>query len=245
MIGAPAVHSLKFLYVLREVYGTISGGGEKNMIDTVIFDMDGTLLDTLEDLKDAVNVGLAEGGYPERTLEEIRSFVGNGVWKLMEHAVPDGTAEADIKKCLDAFKRFYAEHWQDKTKPYVGILFLLDHLKAAGIKIGVISNKYEEAVLQLCKDYFPGRFDAARGEREGVPRKPAPDGIFSMLEELDSAKENTVYVGDSEVDMATAKNAGLAAIGVTWGFRDRELLQKEGADYLIDAPEELLQVIRK
>ena len=148
------------------------------MIDTVIFDMDGTLLDTLEDLKDAVNEGLSVKGYPARSLEEIRQFVGNGVGVLLRNAVPEGTSEADMEVCLEAFKAHYAKHWQDKTKPYDGILQLLADLKASGKKTAVISNKYDEAVVQLCKDYFPELFDAARGERAGVPRKPAPDGIL-------------------------------------------------------------------
>lgn len=213
------------------------------MIDTVIFDMDGTLLDTLEDLADAVNEGLAVCGYPARTLEEIRRFVGNGVRQLMIEAVPEGTSEADMETCLAAFKEYYAKHWQDKTVPYKGILELLSELKKRGIKTAVISNKYDQAVLRLCKDYFPGSFDVARGEREGVPRKPAPDGIYAILEELRSEKKNAVYVGDSEVDMATAQNAGLTSVGVTWGFRDRQLLEEKRADYIIDQPEELLEIV--
>lgn len=214
------------------------------MIDTVIFDMDGTLLDTLEDLKDAVNEGLSVKGYPARSLEEIRQFVGNGVGVLLRNAVPEGTSEADMEVCLEAFKAHYAKHWQDKTKPYDGILQLLADLKASGKKTAVISNKYDEPVVQLCKDYFPELFDAARGERAGVPRKPAPDGIYSILEELGSVKEHAVYVGDSEVDMETAKNAGLVSVGVTWGFRDRELLEEKGADYIIESPAQLLEIVK-
>lgn len=210
------------------------------MIDTVIFDMDGTLLDTLDDLTDAVNAALAACGYPLRTKEEVRFFVGNGVGRLMKEAVPEGTSETDLEDCLQAFKAHYAQHWQDKTVPYEGIKELLTDLKARGIKLAVISNKYEQAVLQLCRDYFPGSFDTARGERAGVPRKPAPDAIYAILEELGTEKEKALYVGDSEVDMATAKNAGLTAVGVTWGFRDRQLLLERGADYIIDQPSELL-----
>lgn len=214
------------------------------MIDTVIFDMDGTLLDTLEDLRDAVNEGLSVKGYPPRSLSEIRQFVGNGVGVLLRKAVPEGTSEKDMEVCLEAFKAHYAKHWQDKTKPYEGILKLLEDLRASGKKTAVISNKYDEAVVQLCKDYFPGLFDAARGERAGVPRKPAPDGIYSILEELGAAKEQAVYVGDSEVDMETAKNAGLVSVGVTWGFRDRELLEEKRANYIIESPAQLLEVIK-
>lgn len=215
------------------------------MIDTVIFDMDGTLLDTLEDLADAVNQGLAARKYPARTLDEVRHFVGNGVRKLMIEAVPEGASEEDLEECLAAFKAYYAKHWQDKTVPYEGITELLAALKREGLKTAVISNKYEQAVLRLCKDYFPGSFDSAHGEREGVPRKPAPDGIYAILEELGASKKNAVYVGDSEVDMATAKNAGLVSVGVTWGFRDRQLLEEKGADHIIDRPKELLAIVGK
>ena len=213
------------------------------MIDTVIFDMDGTLLDTLEDLTDATNVGLAHGGYPARTLEEIRRFVGNGVHTLMVKALPQEASKADVEHCLTAFKEYYAQHWQDKTAPYAGIVPLLAELRRRGIKTAVISNKYEQAVVELCRDYFPGSFDAIRGEREGVPRKPAPEGIYSILDELGAEKRSTVYVGDSEVDMATAKNAGLKSVGVTWGFRSRALLEEKGADHIIDEPQQLLDVI--
>lgn len=214
-------------------------------INTVIFDMDGTLLDTLEDLADAVNAALTSFGYPKRSLEEVRTFVGNGVGKLMADAVPEKTGEKELALCLAAFKEHYALHWQDKTAPYEGILPLLKELKKRGIKTAVISNKYEAAVLQLCRDYFPGSFDTARGEREGVPRKPEPDGVYAILEELGVKKQQAVYVGDSEVDMATACNAGLVSVGVTWGFRDRPILEEKGADYIIDRPEDLLKVIEK
>lgn len=215
------------------------------MINTVIFDMDGTLLDTLEDLADAVNAALSSCGYPERKLEEVRDFVGNGVKVLMMKSAPDGISEAELEQCLNVFKEYYALHWQDKTAPYNGILPLLSVLKHKGIKTAVISNKYERAVLELCRDYFPGRFDAARGERSGAPRKPEPDAVYDVLEELGSEKKHAIYVGDSEVDMATARNAGLISVGVTWGFRDRKVLSEQGADYIIDQPGQLLEVIEQ
>lgn len=214
-------------------------------INTVIFDMDGTLLDTLEDLADAVNAALASCGYPQRSLEEVRSFVGNGVGRLIADAVPEKTGEKELELCLAAFKEHYALHWQDKTAPYEGVLPLLKELKNRQIRTAVISNKYEAAVLQLCRDYFPGSFDTARGEREGVPRKPEPDAVYAILEELGVPKQQAVYVGDSEVDMATARNAGLISVGVTWGFRDKHLLKERGADYIIDRPEDLLRVIEQ
>lgn len=213
------------------------------MINTVIFDMDGTLLDTIEDLADATNAGLKACGYPDRSLDEIKSYVGNGVGVLIEKALPEGAPKEDMEKCLSVFKEYYALHWKDKTAPYEGILLLLDQLKQRGIKTAVISNKYDQAVTELARDYFPGKFDVTWGERPGVPRKPAPDAIYAILDKLGAQKEQAVYVGDSEVDMATARNAGLASVGVTWGFRDRQLLEKEGAVYIIDQPQELLEII--
>lgn len=213
------------------------------MIDTIIFDMDGTLLDTLEDLTDAVNAAMIACRFPFRTKEEIRSMVGNGVGRLIEEAAPAGCGAEELEQCMKAFKDYYARHWQDKTAPYRGIKPLLEELKERGISLAVISNKYEKAVLQLCRDYFPGSFDTARGEREGVPRKPAPDAVYAILEELGKGRENALYVGDSEVDMATAKNAGLTAVGVAWGFRDRQLLLEKGADRVIDEPAQLLELI--
>ena len=213
------------------------------MIDTVIFDLDGTLLNTLEDLTDATNTALIQHGYPQRTLPEIRQFVGSGVYLLIQRAVPKGTPELDVQMCLSAFKAAYKENWKDKTQPYEGVVPLLADLRQRGIKIAVISNKYDKAVLELCRDYFPGSFGVVRGEREGIPKKPAPDGIYAILKELGSKKAETVYVGDSEVDMATAQNAGLTSVGVTWGFRDRALLQERGADYIIDEPKQLLDII--
>lgn len=213
------------------------------MINTIIFDMDGTLLDTLDDLTDAVNAAMISCGFPIKTKEEIRLLVGNGVGKLITGAAPSGTPEEKLEKCLSCFKEYYTNHWQDKTIPYKGIKPLLTDLRNRGIKTAVISNKYEKAVLQLCEDYFPDSFDTARGEREGVPRKPAPDAVWAILEELGSEKDQALYIGDSEVDMETAKNAGLTAVGVTWGFRDRQILLERGADYIIEQPEKLLELL--
>lgn len=215
------------------------------MIEAIIFDMDGTLLDTLEDLTDAVNAGLAFGGYPARTLEEVRMFVGNGVRNLMLRAVPEDTPESETDKCLRAFKEYYEQHGQDKTKPYEGIQELLTALRRDKIKTAVLSNKYDAAVLELCREYFPGNFDAARGQREGVPLKPAPDSVFSILEELETDNKCTIYVGDSDVDMKTAQNAKLTSVGVTWGFRSRNVLEEKGANYIIDHPKELLNLVKR
>lgn len=210
----------------------------------VIFDLDGTLLDTLEDLKNAVNYALNTCGYPERTYKEVQAFVGNGVKSLIRRAVPKETNEADTEYCLSLFREFYALHSQDNTKPYEGISELLNNLRASGVKIAVVSNKFDQAVKYLCRDYFEDMIDIAVGESENIPKKPAPDSVLSVLRLLDVEKEEGIYVGDSEVDIMTARNAGVKSVGVTWGFRDRQLLVDKKADYIIDSPYELLDIIK-
>lgn len=208
--------------------------------NTVIFDMDGTLLDTLEDLTDSVNYALNKFGYPLRTLNEIRSFVGNGVKVLMNLSVPNGTSAEDTAKCLEIYRKNYSENMQNKTRPYEGINNLLKNLKEKGIKLAIVSNKYDSAVKALCKDYYHEFIQVAIGESQGVAKKPAPDSVYAALEQLGSSEEEAIYVGDSDVDVHTAHNAGLKCIGVTWGFRNRDILNAEGADFIIDKPEELL-----
>lgn len=210
------------------------------MIKTVIFDLDGTLLNTLEDLKEAANFALSEFGYPKRSLEEIRCFVGNGVRKLIERAVPE--ACENIDECLCIFKKNYSENMCNNTVPYNGILKILKDLQDNGIKIGVVSNKFDSAVKELCKKYFGNLVDIAVGQSDDVPKKPAPEGVFKVMKELGAEKISTVYIGDSEVDVQTAKNSGLPCIGVTWGFRNKNDLQ--GADYIIDNPCDIISVIR-
>ncbi|HIT93328.1 MAG TPA: HAD family hydrolase [Candidatus Stercorousia faecigallinarum] len=210
------------------------------MIKTVIFDLDGTLLNTLEDLKDAANFALSEFGYPKRSLEEIRCFVGNGVRKLIERAVPE--ACENIDECLCIFKKNYSENMCNNTVPYNGILKILKDLQNKGVKIGVVSNKFDSAVKELCKKYFGNLVDIAVGQSDDVPKKPAPEGVFKVMKELGAEKISTVYIGDSEVDVQTAKNSGLPCIGVTWGFRNKNDLQ--GADYIIDNPCDIISVIR-
>lgn len=211
--------------------------------DTIIFDLDGTLLDTLEDLANAVNVALEANGYPKRTLEEVRCFVGNGVRNLMERAVPDGTSAEMIEESLKVFKDYYAAHSQVMTKPYPGIMELLQSLKNDGFKISVLSNKYDAAVKSLCNKYFSGLIDLPVGERPGIAKKPAPDGIFDVMKALNIEAARTLYIGDSEVDVKTSKNAGLTFVGVTWGFRDRSVLEENFAEYIIDSPEELRAIL--
>lgn len=211
--------------------------------NTIVFDMDGTLLNTLEDLTDSVNYALQACGYTERTLDEIQCFVGNGVRVLMNRAVPAGTSEEDIIKCLTIYREHYSKNMQHKTRPYDGINELLKSLKEKGIKLAIVSNKYDSAVKALCKDYFQDYIRIAIGESPEVVKKPAPDSVFTALEQLGAVKDEALYVGDSEVDVQTARNAGLKCIGVTWGFRDREVLATEGADIIIDKPLELLDYL--
>lgn len=205
----------------------------------VIFDLDGTLLDTLDDLADAVNWALAEEQLPLRTREEVRAFVGNGIRNLIERAVPAGTEVAQTDRVFAGFKARYAGHCADKTRPYPGILELLARLRAEGIRTAVVSNKADFAVQTLCRDYFPGLVDCAVGERAGIPKKPAPDSVQEVLRALKISREQAVYVGDSEVDVVTARNAGMDGILVLWGFRDRQTLERAGAKTFAATAEEL------
>lgn len=210
--------------------------------DAVIFDLDGTLLDTLDDLMAATNYALARMGFPTRSRKEVEAFVGNGVAKLMERAAPAGTSRADIARALDIFKPYYALHSKDKTAPYPGIPETLEALRARGCKLAVVSNKFDAAVKTLAQDYFPGLMDMAAGENEagGVPKKPDPTMVLQTLQALGCAPERAVYVGDSDVDLQTAKNSALPCISVTWGFRDKPFLLEHGASVFADTPEELL-----
>lgn len=210
--------------------------------NTVIFDLDGTLLNTLEDLGDSVNHALKSFGYLERTYEEVRCFVGNGIKELMFKAVPKGTDEETALKCLQVFKDHYKTNMQHKTAPYNGIIELLETLKSNGFKLGIVSNKYDFGVKNLNKYYFKDLIPVAIGECEGVRRKPAPDTVLTAMKELNAQKESTLYVGDSGSDMITAQNAGVKGVGVTWGFRDAKSLKESGADFLVDSPAQLLDI---
>lgn len=212
------------------------------MIKTVIFDLDGTLLNTLEDLKDSANYALVQFGFPQRSLEEVRHFVGNGVQKLIERAVPAICDKETCKKCLAVFKEHYSQNMYNHTAPYMGILDVLKKLRQNEIKIGVVSNKFDFAVKELCKKYFTDLVDVAIGQADDVPKKPAPDGVFKAMKELRAEKSLTVYIGDSEVDVQTAKNSELPCIGVTWGFRDEKDL--DGANVIVNSPEKLIEAIR-
>ena len=206
----------------------------------ILWDLDGTLLDTLEDLADGVNHALREFGYPERTVEEVRRFVGNGARRLITLAVPEG---ADPKPVFEEFRAYYDTHCQIKTKPYDGIPEVLEALAVLGEKypMAVVSNKPDSAVKPLCEQYFPGLY--ARGESADCPRKPAADMVYKAMEAI--GVDRCVYVGDSEVDVLTAKNAGVPCLSVLWGFRDRDMIQAAGGTDFCESTGELVQKIEE
>ena len=211
----------------------------------VIFDLDGTLLDTLDDLCNSVNYSLRTNNFPERSLAEVRTFVGNGIRLLIERSVPEGTSKELIDKTFECFKTYYAVHCNDKTKTYPGVMDMLKELKKNGYKIAVLSNKAQYAVTKLCNIYFNNLLDDAVGARENVAKKPSPDALYICAENNNINLNNVIYVGDSDVDVATANNAGVRGIAVTWGFKSRELLIKCGAENLADNTDELLQILLK
>ncbi len=207
---------------------------------TYIFDLDGTLLDTLLDLANAVNFALKEKGYPERTTDEIRSFIGNGINMLIKRSVPTGTSETDYTQTLDIFRRYYLEHIADYTKPYDGIIDVVNELKSAGCKVAVVSNKAHEAAQAVVKSFFGDIFDEVFGKMDKFPSKPEPDSLFFTIKALESEAEDCIYIGDSDVDVLTAHNAGLPCIGVTWGNRNEDVLIASGAEYIARVPKEIL-----
>lgn len=213
--------------------------------DAVVFDLDGTLLNTLDDLAAAVNAALENAGLPKRTREEVRRFVGNGVVKLSQRVVPDGTCEEEREKVLQFFKVYYSEHARDLTRPYPGILEMLDKLRESGIRMAIVSNKFQSATEELSAYYFGDRIMVAAGENEaeGIRKKPAPDMVFSALEKLGSDLDHSIYIGDSEVDAQTAAAAGMDCMLVSWGFRERALLETFHPVFLADRPEQIWQYI--
>lgn len=210
--------------------------------NTYIFDLDGTLLDTLTDLAASTNYALRTHGMSEHTIDEVRRFVGNGVRKLMERAVPDGTDNPLFDEAFATFRQYYMEHSLDTTRPYEGVPEMLAALKAKGCHLAVVSNKMMAATQELCRHFFPETIEVAIGENEaeGIRKKPAPDTVIAALRQLGVGEEGAVYVGDSDVDIATARNSNLPCISVLWGFRDRDFLLQHGASTLISAPKELL-----
>lgn len=208
-----------------------------------IFDMDGTILNTIEDLADTMNYCLKKHGMPQRSLSEIKSFVGNGIRRLIELAVPEGTDAIVSADIYAGFIQYYKEHCAIKTRPYEGITELLQTLRYNGILTAVVSNKADYAVHMLCKDYFDGLFDYCIGDREGIRRKPHPDSVFSVMKHFNVNPDEAVYIGDSEVDYQTAVNAGIDLIMVSWGFREEAYLREIGADIIIHEPYEILKAM--
>lgn len=213
--------------------------------DTILFDLDGTILDTLRDLHASVNFALRRQNKPERSLDEVRAFVGNGVRMLMVRAFPGGSEAPGFEEALQDFRGHYAVHCRELTRPYAQIPELLNELRSRGFRMAVVSNKTDAEVKSLCREFFGGMFQTAIGEREGVRRKPAPDTVFQALKELGSEAGSTLYVGDSDIDLATARNAMLDCVSVTWGFRSAEQLRQAGAKTLIDAPLQLLELLEE
>lgn len=205
-----------------------------------IFDLDGTTLNTIEDLAISLNYALEKSDFPKRSLTEVLSFVGNGIQKLIERGVPDGTSYEKTKAVFDDFTVHYKEHCADNTRPYDGIIDMLNTLKNKGYLLATVSNKADYAVQILCRDYFPGLFDAVAGEKPEIRKKPAPDTVNIILEKLNIRREDAVYIGDSEVDIATAKNANMDCISVDWGFRTREQLIEAGAAKIVSSPNEII-----
>ena len=212
-----------------------------NHYDVYIFDLDGTLLDTLADLASSCNHAMRAVRLPEHSTDDVRRFVGNGVRKLIERAVPDGDRNPLFEPALAIFRQHYLEHSLDTTKPYDGIMPLLRELKARDKTVAVVSNKFDAATKALCQHFFSGLVDVAIGESERVRKKPAPDTVLEVMRQVGATKEQVVYIGDSDVDIATAANCGIPCISVLWGFRDRDFLLAHGATSLIEKPSEMLE----
>ena len=212
-------------------------------IDTIIFDLDGTLLNSLEDLRVSVNYALYGFKYPKQTLDMVRRNVGNGIEKLMERSLPDGKDNVNYEVCLEIFKEHYKTHMSINTKPYPHIIETLAALKSRGYKLAVVSNKFDAAVKPLCQKYFKSLIDVAIGQSKDTKKKPAPDTVYMALDELESSAETSIYVGDSEVDIQTAKNSGMDCISVSWGFKTKEFLKQNGASVIIDTPLEIFNYI--
>ncbi len=215
------------------------------MINTVIFDLDGTLLNSLGDLHACFNYAITQFGYPERTLDEIKSFVGNGITKAIERALPYEVEKEELNKIVLLFKDYYKEHMTELTLPYDGIISMLAELRQKGYKLAIVSNKFDDAVKGLCKQYFNEYIEAAIGEGYGIEKKPNPIGIYKAIKELNSSIKNAIYVGDSDVDIQTAKNAGIPCISVLWGYRDKDFLLKNGAELFADSPSDIIKIIEK
>lgn len=215
------------------------------MYDTLIFDLDGTLLYTLEDLHDAANYVLGKNGYPLNTLDDTRHFVGNGLKMLIKRSLRRDVTPEVLERLFQELRDYYTKHCQMKTRPYDGIMEALEYFQKLGYKMAIVSNKNDAAVKELNAYYFEKYISVAIGEREGIQRKPAPDTVFAALKQLGSSKDNALYIGDSEVDYETARNAGMDCMLVSWGFRDRSILEQLKPEFLMDKPEEMTGVLSK
>lgn len=209
----------------------------------IIFDLDGTLLDTLDDLTASVNAAMAACGLPPHSRDEVRNFVGNGVMRLIERCVEGGQKNPQFKKAYGTFRLHYATHCQEHTAPYEGIIQLLGKLRIQGVPVAVVSNKFDAAVKKLCDAYFAGLIPVAIGEKDGINKKPAPDTVLTALNQLKMPVQSAIYVGDSEVDIQTAPNAGTGQISVCWGFKSREFLTENGAVKIAETPGQLYQLL--
>lgn len=213
------------------------------MVKAVLFDLDGTLADTLADLAAAANSALEKCGYPAREPEEYRMLIGDGLRNMLKRALPEGADNREVDRMLPYYFERYDEYYADKTALYGGVGELLKELKAGGIKLGVVTNKTHDMANKLVEALCPGVFGIVLGQREGVPIKPDPAQLFAGMERLGAGKENCAFVGDSGVDINTAKNAGVLSVGVTWGYRSREELEGCGADFVVDEAEEILKIV--
>lgn len=211
--------------------------------NTLIFDLDGTLLNTLDDLTNSINYSLNKLNFPPRSSEEICSFAGNGIEKLIELSLPEKTSYDQFAKCLFIFQKHYSENMKNKTRPYNGIIDLLQYLKENNYNMAIVSNKFQEGVTDLNNYYFSDYIDVAIGKSPEMRKKPYPDTILAAIDKLGASKENCLYIGDSEVDIKTAQNTKIKCVGVDWGFRGKDLLQELGADYVIDTPHDLISII--
>ncbi len=208
-----------------------------------VFDLDGTLLNTLDDLKNAVNFALSEFNFPQRTADEIREFIGNGIYLLVKRALPDSADDETVDEVLSVFRQYYSLHSKDNTAPYDGIMPLLKYLKQNGVKTAVVTNKFHKAAEVLTADYFGGLIDKTIGQKPDVPTKPDPTALNEVISSFNCDKKEVLYFGDSDVDIVTAKNAEVKSVGVTWGFRDKELLVSAGADFVVDKPQDIIKII--
>lgn len=215
------------------------------MFSHIIFDLDGTLLNTIDDLADAGNHVCAAHGWPTHTVDQFKYMVGNGIPSLVSRFTPDGLEEEELAQALAEFSAYYGEHKEDKTAPYPGVPGLLDSLKGAGMRLAVLSNKAHALAGPVVEHYFPGVFEYVQGALPGAPLKPDPTLLHALMESIGARPGTTLFAGDSDVDVLTGKNGALTVCGVLWGFRDRAELERAGADHIIERPEQMLALVQE